>query len=258
MFFRLLYFPKKVIFIKKIIRHFQVQARKLGVRQNKSPFCSYIDKYGHLSFSKIFRRKAPLYLEICSGNGDWSVAQAIKTPETNWIALELRHDRCYQAFSRMCLEDLSNLCVLGGDALRLLKKYFPPSSVNFVFCNHPEPYERTGDIQNEGSHLLTSSFFRHLDKILQPKGRVTITTDNLAYAKQIASTVASMSMIGKKVFHSINCDLLKIENVYGISIHVGKPNDSCGHKVQQTSYFDSFWKQGRKWQRFVIVFEKNR
>ncbi|CAE7386954.1 Lmf1 [Symbiodinium sp. CCMP2456] len=44
----------------------------------------------------------PLKMEICSGNGDWVVAQAkAEQGLANWMALELRHDRVHQIFSRL-------------------------------------------------------------------------------------------------------------------------------------------------------------
>lgn len=53
-----------------------------------------------LRWRRVFHREAPMKLEICSGNGDWVVAQAKKEPTSNWAALELRHDRLHNIFSR--------------------------------------------------------------------------------------------------------------------------------------------------------------
>ncbi|CAJ1457308.1 unnamed protein product [Effrenium voratum] len=45
--------------------------------------------------------KLPQKLEICAGNGDWVIAQAKEEHGVaNWIALELRHDRVHNIFSR--------------------------------------------------------------------------------------------------------------------------------------------------------------
>ena len=80
----------------------------------------------------------PIKLEICSGNGDWAVAQAAADRgEANWAALELRHDRVYNIFSRMVFEKAENLCVIGGDAGVVVAHHIAPASVAHVFINFP-------------------------------------------------------------------------------------------------------------------------
>ena len=65
---------------------------------------------GTLRWARIFRTAGqpstlPLKLEVASGTGDWAAAQALAEVGTaNWAALELRHDRVYDIFSRMVLQ----------------------------------------------------------------------------------------------------------------------------------------------------------
>ena len=65
---------------------------------------------GTLRWGRIFRTAGqpstlPLKLEVASGTGDWAAAQALAEVGTaNWAALELRHDRVYDIFSRMVLQ----------------------------------------------------------------------------------------------------------------------------------------------------------
>jgi hypothetical protein len=65
---------------------------------------------GSLRWGRIFRTAGrpstlPLKLEVASGTGDWAAAQAVAEVGTaNWAALELRHDRVYDIFSRMVLQ----------------------------------------------------------------------------------------------------------------------------------------------------------
>ena len=52
---------------------------------------------GRLAFGQIFGGQAPgsrrVNLEICSGSGEWVVEQAKADTKSDWVALELRHDR---------------------------------------------------------------------------------------------------------------------------------------------------------------------
>jgi hypothetical protein len=98
---------------------------------------------GFLCFDKIFGnsetgRKLPLKLEICSGAGEWACAQALKdSGNANWVTLELRHDRVYSTFSRAILGCVTNLCMLGGDAMKILPYRIPSESISALFVNHP-------------------------------------------------------------------------------------------------------------------------
>eukprot|EP00439_Symbiodinium_sp_Y106_P041365 s1099_g5.t1 len=122
----------------------------------------------------------PLKMEICSGNGDWVVAQAkAEHGLANWMALELRHDRVHQIFSRMVFRKAQNLCLLRGDAGRIVPVHMKPASVSHIFINFPEPPHFSGDEAAESkSELLTSGFFSQLHRVLQQHGKLTILSDN--------------------------------------------------------------------------------
>lgn len=73
-----------------------------------------------------------------AGGGEWIVEQAKADEDSaDWIALELRHDRVYQIFTRMVLQSVSNLAVMGGDASHVLPSHFPEGRVDAIFVNHP-------------------------------------------------------------------------------------------------------------------------
>lgn len=57
----------------------------------------------------------PVKIEICSGSGEWAAAQAVAEKGcARWVAMELRHDRVYDCFSRMLTGGLKNLAVIGA------------------------------------------------------------------------------------------------------------------------------------------------
>ena len=75
---------------------------------------------GFLVFRNLFGNTLPVKLEICSGAGEWAIAQAKADQDAaNWMALELRIDRVHQIFTRMIFHDVQNLAVLGGDATQV-------------------------------------------------------------------------------------------------------------------------------------------
>jgi pentatricopeptide repeat protein len=73
---------------------------------------------------------ARVCLELCSGVGDWVVAQAkqdssvfsaAESAERHWIAVELLMDRAFTVWSKRAFEGLQNLTVVQGDARAVLR-----------------------------------------------------------------------------------------------------------------------------------------
>lgn len=122
------------------------------------------DSSGRFAFSNIFASskgavsgaaERPLKIEVCSGAGEWAVAQAQEDKAADWVTLELRHDRAYQTFTKAVFADVQNLCVLCGDAMQILPTHFPSNAVTNIFVNHPEPPQQTGGHgTSQGRHLL--------------------------------------------------------------------------------------------------------
>jgi pentatricopeptide repeat protein len=86
-----------------------------------------------IKFKKIFDLKNPMYLEICSGAGDWIIEKAKSDKKINWTALEMRNDRNYSIFSKMVFENVKNVAIVQGEALKTLKECFKKNSIDKVF-----------------------------------------------------------------------------------------------------------------------------
>jgi len=171
---------------------------------------------GHINFEELFtnitqiadgkyrgEKSLPVKLEICSGAGDWAARQArADVGKANWVALELRCDRSCSALRKhMFLSSgerdrghhsgsddpptASNLAVISGDAVHVLRTRVAPNSIAAMFVNHPEPPERSmsvdkragskgsakdggyggaapgsGSSKVQGNHLLMPEFLR--------------------------------------------------------------------------------------------------
>ena len=216
-------------------------------------------------------------LEICAGNGDWAVAQAKADPDSDWVALELRHDRVYSIFSRAVLEGASNLCAMGGDAARVVRRNLRAGSVSHVFVNFPEPPHHSGnEAADNRHHLLTPSFFKRVHAALEPGGGLTLFSDNHRYMQTLAKTLAELlheegddaadaEKIGEPMFSAEAAEGTSMdgsgkathENVAGVRLYRGLPGKGTGHAVYEQSYFDRFWEQGAHTDRFFMVLSKN-
>ena len=143
------------------------------------------------------REELPVKMEICSGTGDWVVAQAkADTGRANWVSLELRHDRVHQTMTKMALHRARNLACIAGDANKVLAKHVPPASLAQVVINFPEPPLWSGGDGESNFHLLTPEFFKLVHAALQKKGTLCILSDNVRYSVNVARTLAELSFAG--------------------------------------------------------------
>lgn len=71
------------------------------------------------------------------------------------MTLELRHDRAYQTLTKAVFADVHNMCVISGDAMKIIPAHFPTNVASNLFVNHPEPPQQTGGMgDSQGRHLL--------------------------------------------------------------------------------------------------------
>lgn len=150
--------------------------------------------------------ESPLHLEICSGSGEWLSSQALRDPNTNWMACELRFDRSARCFQRFALRELTqaaNVGIIVGDAQNALENHLKKGCCSKIFINHPEPPHQTdldkaveldtsGETGTEATHLLTLHFLQNsCAAVLQDEGLLTICTDNLGYGEWLLNAFAS-------------------------------------------------------------------
>jgi hypothetical protein len=134
---------------------------------------------GSIDFGTIFKRnlcsettgrtKRPLNIELGSGFGEWAVNQAVNTPDSDYVAVELRSDRVGQMFSKAFLRDcpVQNLCCIGSECGSFLRKRVNEESVSKIFVNHPEPPTQVSTFffpKKICTATLKAHFFFHLSQ----------------------------------------------------------------------------------------------
>jgi len=268
------------------------QAARLGlasVERCELRLLRRLSPQGTLRWGRIFGTTPPLgagrpsalpvKLEVASGTGDWVAAQALaEVGIANWAALELRHDRVYDIFSRMVLQAVPNLAVIGGDAAHVLADHVAPRSVAHVFVNFPEPPHRAigrgAGIDESATNalaMLNPSFFRAMHRVLQPGGMLTILSDNKGYVRSLAATVAALreqegegeggggGPASPRLLHSVALPEHEGEprgSVEGVHVYAGMPGPSAGHAVESKSYFDRFWEHGQHTGRHYLLLRR--
>lgn len=135
----------------------------------------------------VFGNRKPVRLEICSGNGSWIATKAAEDPDSNWVALERKFDRVQKIWAKGQRNDLNNLFTVCGDAFAAAEHYMLSQSLDEVFINFPDPWPKKRHAKNR---IVQESFMVHLRRLMKEGAKLTVVTDDEAYAEQVREVLS--------------------------------------------------------------------
>jgi tRNA (guanine-N7-)-methyltransferase len=141
----------------------------------------------------LFTIEQPIKIEYCSGNGAWIAAKASEDPSSNWIAIEKKLIRVRKIWSKLKNHHLKNLLIVYGEGYEVTKNYFPDQSISEIFINFPDPWPKR---RHAKYRIIQSEFVREIERILKPKGLLTLVTDDVQFSDwslQILQSCTSLS-----------------------------------------------------------------
>lgn len=168
---------------KDIKPAFTWEERCITLQQNILHLPDNLPSYSHHSTPSfdspaIFNRKAPLYVEYCSGNGAWIIEKAIQNPDYNWIAVEKQFGRAAKIASKAINRDLKNLLVVCGQAEIFSEFFLSNESVSEIFINFPDPWPKKRHAKHR---LMKAPFVKDIVRTLLPKGSFWFVSDDWPY-----------------------------------------------------------------------------
>ncbi len=137
--------------------------------------------------AQVFPRRAPLYLEIGSGNGDNALAMAARLPALDVLASEVHPPGVGHTMHEAERHGLGNLRIYDGDALELLAA-LPPESLDAVFIFFPDPWPKK---RHHKRRLVQSELLNLLATRLKRHGRARFASDDADYALQVRDALAA-------------------------------------------------------------------
>jgi tRNA (guanine-N7-)-methyltransferase len=131
-----------------------------------------------------FGRAAPLVLEIGSGMGESTAALAAAAPDVDHIAVEVFEPGLAQLLMRIAEAGLTNVVLLRGDAVALLRERVPPASLAGIRIFFPDPWPKR---RHRKRRLVQPGFVALAATRLVPGGTLHMATDWDDYAVQMRS-----------------------------------------------------------------------
>lgn len=132
--------------------------------------------------SAWFGRTVPLVLEIGSGTGESTAAQAAAAPDTDHLAVEVFEPGLAQLLMRIGEAGLTNLRLLRGDAVDLMGERVPPGSLAAIRIFFPDPWPKR---RHHKRRLVQPEFAALAASRLAIGGLLHLATDWADYAAQM-------------------------------------------------------------------------
>lgn len=128
-------------------------------------------------WSEVFGNRAPVYVEIGMGKGQFLLTMAMQHPEINFVGIEryssvlLRAVELYDTEKFCGLQNVRFICM---DA-RELANIFAPGEAGRIYLNFSDPWPKA---RHAKRRLTCGEFLSLYDQVLAPRGQVEFKTDN--------------------------------------------------------------------------------
>lgn len=130
-------------------------------------------------WEELFDRRAPLWMEVGFGNGEFLLALAALHPDVNVVGVEISGPSLQKGARKVARAGLKNVRLVHGNAPGVLWALCPPKSVARVYVNFPDPWPKAAHHHRR----LISDRFLHLMATRTPAGaHLDVATDHEEYA----------------------------------------------------------------------------
>jgi tRNA (guanine-N7-)-methyltransferase len=141
---------------------------------------------GHIDWTSLFGRQAPVVLDLGCGNGRYLIGSAVWRPGHNHLGIDVLPVVIRYATRRANQRGLSNIRFAVVNAKQLLERSIPPHSAAEIHCYHPQPYYDPSKVRRR---LVTPEFMTLAHRALVPGGFFFLQTDNPGYWSYMSQIV---------------------------------------------------------------------
>lgn len=138
----------------------------------------------------LFANEAPLELEIGSGKGLFLKTASEKTPEHNFLGIEIVHKYAKHTAARLSKAERVNAKVISGDAGPLVSERITPGSLEAVHVYFPDPWWKK---RHRKRRVVNETSIQNFLRVLRPGGRFHFWTDVLDYFESTVEMIAAVT-----------------------------------------------------------------
>lgn len=131
---------------------------------------------------ELYGRRAPLWMEIGFGNGQFLLALAASRPDVNVAGVEISNPSLRKAARKAGRAGLDNVRLLHGNAPGVVWALCRPASLARVYVNFPDPWPKAA---HHHRRLINDRFLHLLATRTSPGAHLDVATDHDDYAAWI-------------------------------------------------------------------------
>ncbi|HIX02444.1 MAG TPA: tRNA (guanosine(46)-N7)-methyltransferase TrmB [Candidatus Ligilactobacillus excrementigallinarum] len=121
-----------------------------------------------------FAKKAPLYVEIGMGKGQFIVEMARRHPENNYLGMELQTVATGYALKKQLEQKLPNLQLVRANGASLTE-FFEENEVDGIYLNFSDPWPKKRQAKRR---LTYPTFLKQYQVVMKNEGHLEFKTDN--------------------------------------------------------------------------------
>ena len=135
-----------------------------------------------LNIDEIFKRRAPLVVDIGVGTGDSTLKHAQLHPENNYLAIEVHRPGIGHLLNQIESNNLPNIKIINHDVIEILKQQIPNQTISQILIFFPDPWPKK---RHHKRRLINPNLLTLIKRKLSRHGRLYIATDWEDYAEHI-------------------------------------------------------------------------
>jgi tRNA (guanine-N7-)-methyltransferase len=147
--------------------------------------------FAPLDFGEIYRRRAPVEVDLGCGDGSFLAAIAAENPGKDFLGIERLLGRVRATCRKIERGSLTNARVLRFEIFYAVERLLPENSVTGFHLMFPDPWPKR---RHAPRRLVNEDFLASLHRALLPNGTVRIATDETEYFRQITRLVSESSL----------------------------------------------------------------
>jgi tRNA (guanine-N7-)-methyltransferase len=139
-----------------------------------------------LDLESVFRRSAPLEVDLGCGDGSFLAALAKQNPTHDFLGLERLRGRIRSACHKIARQKLDNARVLRVESSYAVAYLIPPDSISAFYLLFPDPWPKR---RHQSRRLVNTEFLEAIARALVHNGFFVVATDDHAYFSEIQRLV---------------------------------------------------------------------
>jgi len=157
------------------------------------------------SILKYFGNEKPIIIELGCGQADYSINLAINNPEKNFIGIDRKPNRLWNASKNATAMNAKNVVFLIS-YVEKLEEIFKQIKAEEIWITFPDPYPRNGSVKKRLTHPRFLSIYKN---ILTENGKINLKTDDETLYKYTLKIIQEENL---KLLFETN-DLYAIEEI---------------------------------------------